>query len=78
LPDTNLIRDTEMNAMTPIQSDPTKATYLSLVQAYDFLNAELWAGKLPTCLVTLQRKANCRGYFAGGRFKTRDGKLTRR
>ena len=53
--------------------DPTKTTYLSLVQAYDYLNAELWGGALPTCLVTLQRKANCRGYFAGARFKTRDG-----
>jgi predicted SprT family Zn-dependent metalloprotease len=57
-----------------VAKDPTKTTYLSLVQAYDYLNAELWAGKLPTCLVTLQRKANCGGYFAGARFKTRDGK----
>ena len=53
-------------------ADPTKVTYLNLVQAYDYLNAELWGGRLPTCLVTLQRKANCRGYFAGGRFVTRD------
>jgi predicted SprT family Zn-dependent metalloprotease len=62
-----------MNAITPAK-DPTKTTYLSLVQAYDYLNAELFGGKLPTCLVTLQRKANCGGYFAGARFKTRDGK----
>ena len=61
-----------MNAITPAK-DPTKTTYLSLVQAYDYLNAELWGGKLPACLVTLQRKANCGGYFAGKRFKTRDG-----
>ena len=62
-----------MNAITPAK-DPTKTTYLSLVQAYDYLNAELFGAKLPTCLVTLQRKANCGGYFAGRRFKTRDGK----
>ena len=62
-----------MNAFTQIVTDPTKTTYLSLVQAYDYLNAELWQTKLPTCLVTLQRKANCAGYFAGDRFVTRDG-----
>jgi hypothetical protein len=66
-----------MNAQTPIFAlDPTKSTYLSLVQAYDYLNSELWAGKLPACLVTLQRKANCHGYFAGDRFATRDGLIT--
>jgi predicted SprT family Zn-dependent metalloprotease len=62
-----------MNAHAGVTTDPTKTVYLSLVQAYDYLNAELWRGKLPCCLVTLQRKANCRGYFAGGRFVTRDG-----
>jgi predicted SprT family Zn-dependent metalloprotease len=65
-----------MNAITQIKTDPTKVTYLGLVQAYDYLNLELFEGKLPTCLVTLQRKANCRGYFAGDRFGTRDGKST--
>ena len=63
-----------MNAFTAIRTDPTKTTYLSFVQAYDYLNAELWAGRLPACLVTLQRKANTLGYFAGARFVTRDGK----
>jgi SprT-like family len=53
--------------------DPTKSTYFSLVQSYDFLNNRLFAGRLPHCLVTLQRKANCNGYFAGDRFATRDG-----
>ena len=62
-----------MNAITPVQADPTKTTYLNLTQAYDYLNAELFAGKLPSCLVTLQRKANTRGYFAGARFASRDG-----
>ena len=54
--------------------DPTSTTYVSLIDAYAFLNERLWSGSLPPCLVTLQRKANCAGYFAGGRFKTRDGK----
>jgi len=66
-----------MNIQTPIAAvDPTSTIYLSLIEAYDCLNQELWAGKLPPCLVTLQRKANCAGYFAGGRFATRDGKVT--
>jgi predicted SprT family Zn-dependent metalloprotease len=56
--------------------DPTKTTYLSLIQAYEYLNTRLFDGKLPSCLVTLQRKANCRGYFAGARFVTRDGAQT--
>jgi hypothetical protein len=56
--------------------DPTSTTYLSLIEAYAYLNEELFAGTLPPCLVTLQRKANCAGYFAGDRFKTRDGKTT--
>jgi predicted SprT family Zn-dependent metalloprotease len=64
-----------MNFQTPIV-DPTKSTYLSLVQAYQLLNTALFDGELPNCLVTLQRKSNCRGYFAGARFVTRDGLQT--
>jgi hypothetical protein len=58
------------------QVDPTKTTYLSLIQAYEFLNTRLFLDRLPPCLVTLQRKANTRGYFAGARFATRDGLTT--
>jgi predicted SprT family Zn-dependent metalloprotease len=65
-----------MNAITSVAIDPTKTIYLSITQAYDYLNERLWSGKLPQCLVTLQRKANCRGYFAGARFVTRDGQTT--
>lgn len=62
-----------MNIQTPVVPDPTHVTYLNLTEAYDYLNAELFAQKLPFCLITLQRKANCRGYFAGSRFKHRNG-----
>ena len=65
-----------MNIQTKIAVDPTKATYLNLIEAYELLNRSLFDGKLPNCLVTLQRKANCRGYFAGARFVTRDGLQT--
>lgn len=57
----------------PFPVDPTHITYVNLTEAYDYLNAELFAQKLPFCLITLQRKANCRGYFAGARFKHRNG-----
>ena len=63
-----------MNIQTPnTPVDPTHVTYVNLTEAYDYLNAELFAQKLPFCLITLQRKANCRGYFAGARFKHRNG-----
>src|SRR5436305_1416322 len=49
-------------------SNPTKTTYDGLDAAYDFFNARLFAGALPRCLITMQRKAKAYGYFAGGRF----------
>ena len=53
--------------------NPTQRTYDELRAAYDFFNAELFAGILPPCLITMQRKAKAYGYFAGGRFGTKDG-----
>ena len=35
----------------------TQAQYRAFQQAYDFFNAELFAGSLPHVLVTLQRHA---------------------
>jgi predicted SprT family Zn-dependent metalloprotease len=49
----------------------TTAQYGAFQRAYDFLNAELFAGTLPHVLVTLQRQANTRGYFAPERFNGR-------
>jgi len=56
----------EMDAITPRQ-------YEAFQTAYDFLNTELFAGSLPQVLVTLQRKANTRGYFGADRFQGREG-----
>ena len=53
--------------------DPTQQTYDELRQAYDYFNARLFAGGLPHCLITMQRKGRTLGYFAGERFGTRDG-----
>jgi predicted SprT family Zn-dependent metalloprotease len=52
---------------------PTGKTYEGLVTAYDHFNRELFESRLPPCLITMQRKNKAYGYFAGGRFGTRDG-----
>lgn len=50
------------------RANPTTTTYTSLTEAFDFFNAELFAGELPHCLITMQRKSKAYGYFAGNRF----------
>lgn len=54
-------------------TDPTRSTYDGLTEAYDFFNRRLFAGKLPRCLITMQRQKAAYGYFAGARFGTVDG-----
>jgi SprT-like family len=54
-------------------TDPTRTTYQGLTEAYDFFNARLFGGRLPRCLITIQRQKKAYGYFAGGRFGTKDG-----
>ena len=53
---------------------PTKKTYDGLNHAYAFFNDRLFGGRLPPCLITMQRSKKAYGYFAGGRFGTRDGR----
>jgi hypothetical protein len=53
----------------------TRREYSAIQQAYDFLNQELFSGcKLPDLLVTFQRHAKSRGYFAAERFHGRVAK----
>ena len=52
---------------------PTTKTYTSLDDAYEFFNGRLFGGKLPPCLITMQRSKKAYGYFAGGRFGAADG-----
>ena len=52
---------TKAEAITPAQ-------YRAFQEAYDFFNAELFAGSLPHVLVTLQRHAKALGYFSPDRF----------
>lgn len=43
--------------------NPSKETYLSLEEAYFYLNQKLFQGTLPGCLITLQREKKSLGYF---------------
>lgn len=55
---------------------PTGATYAALQSAYDTFNTELFAGRLPACLITLQRQRGAYGYFSPERFHGAKGAVT--
>lgn len=46
----------------------TSDEYAGFDTAYEWFNEQFFARKLPPCLITLQRKAKSRGYFATDRF----------
>jgi predicted SprT family Zn-dependent metalloprotease len=48
--------------------------YITFQTAYDHFNSQLWDGKLPNVLITLQRKKGALGYFSPDRFSARTGK----
>src|SRR5882762_1004247 len=52
------------NAITPTE-------YKAFQDAYDFFNRALFGGSLPSLLITFQRHARARGYFAPERFAGR-------
>lgn len=45
--------------------------YITLSEAFDFFNKQLFAGKLPPVLLTMQRKAGSNGYYSPQRFESR-------
>jgi ribosomal protein S27AE len=59
-----------------IANHPTEAAYAELKLAYAFFNAELFDGRLPPCLITLQRSARSYGYFSPERFGAQSGDVT--
>jgi hypothetical protein len=62
--------------MTERQDTPTRATYGAFQRAYDFFNGALYDGRLPQCLITLQRGRRHYGYFSGNRWGTEAGAVT--
>lgn len=53
----------------------TTAEYNGFQTAFDFFNQKLFGNTLPQVMVTLQRHAKARGYFAPERFHERAGKV---
>lgn len=50
--------------------------YNQLQEAYDFFNHELFSGRLPSCLITVQRENECiHGYFSFRRFGSKGEKI---
>lgn len=62
----------DANSGRDFPQNPTVLTYGHFVAAYAFFNARLFAGSLPGCLITMQRKKGARGFFHGERFGSRD------
>lgn len=55
-------------------SKSTIEQYKDLGQAYEYFNKKLFDGKLPDCLITLNRKARTYGYYHHEKFQNRDDK----
>lgn len=53
-----------------IPQPPTRQSYEEFQQAYVYFNQRLFAGVLPDCLITMQRRANSLGYFCYRRFES--------
>jgi hypothetical protein len=49
----------------------TLTDYRTLAEAFDYLNAQLFAGTLPDVVITLQRRANTNGYYLHDAFTDR-------
>lgn len=54
-------------------NDLTRRTHERLGTAFDWFNERLFDGRLPPCLVTLQRRGLARGYFRRRAFTARRG-----
>jgi len=52
----------------------TTSQYSNLDEAYKYFNEKLFEGKLPECLLTLQRKPKMAGYYWHEKFTSRDKK----
>jgi predicted SprT family Zn-dependent metalloprotease len=61
---------TELSAVSH-DATITEREYRTFQMAYDFFNTELFSNTLPPVLVTLQRHAKAKGYFAPDRFQGR-------
>lgn len=56
-----------------MSAKPTQQVYEELQKAYEFFNQELFEGRLPACVITLQRQHDTYGYFSANQFQSRQG-----
>ena len=49
--------------MKPSNRQPTRETYTELDEAYAHFNLQLFSGRLPRCVITLNRRKGTYGYF---------------
>ncbi|MES9991293.1 MAG: SprT-like domain-containing protein [Candidatus Thiodiazotropha sp.] len=56
-------------------NSPTHSFYRYLEAAYDHFNKSLFNGRLPTCLLTVQREKNVMGYFSANRWTDTGGQI---
>jgi hypothetical protein len=62
-----LVCERTSGSYDPIPRHPATA-YVSFYIAYEFFNRRLFEGRLPDCLITMQRCKGAYGYFSGARF----------
>lgn len=53
----------------------TITQFQSFEQLYNYYNAELFAGKLPECMINMSRKKNSHGFFAPARWSDSKGNI---
>lgn len=59
--------------MADVNFTPTADLYGQLQSLADHFNRELFAGKLPAMIITLQRSPRCAGHFAASRWRHVEG-----
>lgn len=69
------VRSYQQQSNRPLPITPVE--YGGLQVAYDHFNKTLFAGALPDCFITYQRKANSLGYFSADRFAGRVGQFAK-
>ena len=58
---------------TEVTISPTDQAYVELSKAFDHFNQHLFAGELPSCLITLQRQHDTYSYFSAQQFVAGSG-----
>jgi predicted SprT family Zn-dependent metalloprotease len=74
--DVRFVRSRTGGASEASDSNPTAKAYRVYQNAFDYINEVCFGGKLPRCLITMQRRKNVYGYFSAKRFiSTNDSQI---